>query len=214
MIIKYKPLILSIELLSNIILISINKNINIHYKEVIKENSTDELINFIHKMLIKNYIKAENINLIILNYGIYNYTNSKIISAIIQSISLSMKLPTIKISSSYTLALNVSKIEKKKYIIITHNENKNHISEEIYVKNKQLKILSNELIYIKKNNLYIKKNTKEINKNLHLYKNNKIIPNIYTFFFAKTKKIFNKFELPNKITPTYANKNFYSYYSE
>lgn len=214
MIIKYTPLILSIELLSNIILISINKSSHVHYKEIIKEQNTEELINLINDILIKNYIKIKNIDVIILNYGIQNYTNSKIISAIIQSVSLSIKIPTIKISLSYPLALNISNIEKKKYIIITTSENKNYISEEIYVKNKKLNLLSSEIIYKKKNKLFIKKNVNEKKKSLHLYKKNYIMPNIYTFFFMRIKKLFNNFELPNTVTPTYANKNFYSYYSE
>ncbi|HIH2763543.1 MAG TPA: hypothetical protein ACYCDB_01130 [Candidatus Azoamicus sp.] len=212
MIIKYNPLILSIELLSHIILISINKNTYINYKEIIKEKNTEDVINLINEILTKNFIILKNLDIIILNYGIQNYTNSKIISAIIQSISLSIKIPTIKLSLSTALALNISKLTKKKYIII-NKENESYINEEIYIKNINIHLLSNDIIYKKYNKSYINKNSKEINKNLNLYKQKKIIPHIYTYFFIKKKKLFNKFELPNKIIPTYTNKNFYSYYS-
>ncbi|HIH2762590.1 MAG TPA: hypothetical protein ACYCC7_00970 [Candidatus Azoamicus sp. MARI] len=147
MIIKYKPLILSIELLSNIILISLKKNIYIHYKEIIKDKNTEDVINLINDMLIKNFIILKNIDVVLLNYGLNTYTNSKTISAIMQSISLSIKLPIIKISLSYPLALNISKIEKKKYIIIIKNENKTYISNEIYIKNKGINLFLNEIIY-------------------------------------------------------------------
>lgn len=214
MIIKYKPLILSIELLSNIILISLKKNIYIHYKEIIKDKNTEDVINLINDMLIKNFIILKNIDVVLLNYGLNTYTNSKTISAIMQSISLSIKLPIIKISLSYPLALNISKIEKKKYIIIIKNENKTYISNEIYIKNKGINLFLNEIIYKNDNKFYIKKNIKELKKSLNMYKNINMIPHIYTYFFIKTKKLFNKFDFPNKITPHYINKNFYSYYSE
>lgn len=215
MIIKYTPLILSIELLSNIILISLNKNTYINYKEIIKEKNTEDVINLINEIVTKNFIILKNLDIIILNYGIQNYTNSKIISALIQSLSLTIKIPAIKISLSYALALNISKIEKKKYIILTHNENENYINDEIFfVKKKKITLIINDIMYKKNNKFYIKKNIKEIKKSLSLYKKTDIIPHVYTYFLIKIKKIFNSFEFPNKITPNYSNKNFYSYYSE
>lgn len=213
MIIKYKPLIISIELLSNIILVSINKENNIYYKEVIKEKNIEKLLNLINDITKKNYLNFKNIDLIILNFVIQDYTNSKVLSAAIQSIALSMKIPTIKISTSHVLALNLSKIEKNKYIII--NDEKYANIFEIYVNNgnNKINLISNEIIY-KKNYDILKKNAITIKKSLNIYKKNKILPNIYTYTFIKNKKMFNNFYLPNKIMPHFKNKNFYSYYIE
>lgn len=213
MIIKYKPLIISIELLSNIILISINKKNNIYYKEIIKEKNIEKLPTLLNDITKKNYLNFKNIDLITLNFIMQHYTNSKVISAVMQGISLSMKLPIIKISTSHTLALNLSKIEKNKYIIIN---DENYINTfEIYVNNSNDKInlISNEIIY-KKNYDILKKNVITIRKSLNIFKKSKILPNIYTYIFIKNKKMFNKFSLPNKVIPHFKNKNFYSYYTE
>lgn len=214
MIKQYKPTILNIELLSNIISISINKNIYINFNEIIKKQNIEVIIELINYILVKNYIKKEALNLITLNYGIHNYTNSKIISAIIQSISLSLKIPTIKISLSYDLALNISNLKKKKYTVITNIINEKYISQEIYINKQWIKIISKNLLNKRKNNIIVKYDTKEIIKNINIYRNRKILPSIYAFLFINKKKIFNKFEPPSKIIPSYINKNFYSYYSK
>lgn len=210
---KYNLNIIYIEIISDIISITINKKNYISFNEIIKKENSENIIEFIYEILKKNYIKEKNIDLIVLNYCIYNYTNSKIISIIIQSLSLTFKIPIIKITNSYDLAISISRINKKKYIIINNNINQTYLNQEIYINNykKTKLILKNSLKKIKNSNS-LKKNNNTIIKNIKIYKNKKIIPGIYTFLFMCKNQVLNKFELPNKIIPPYINKNSYSYY--
>lgn len=127
------PVLLSIENSSNLCSISISNGKYFYYKEILNKNiSSNFILSLIDDLFVESEFLPEKINAISISNGPGNFTNLKVMSSIVQSISSFFKIPIISVGSLSVIALEASYNYKAKYIFVTTDAKTNCIYYNIY----------------------------------------------------------------------------------
>lgn len=228
--VQFIPILLSIENSSNLYSISLSNGKYFYYIEILNKNiSSKYMLSLIDDLFIESGILPQKISAISFGIGPGNFTNLKISSSIIQSISIAWKIPVIKILSLKAIALEMSYMCKKKYIFVITDAKTNYAYYNVYeninyniksiffkiicglgdIKNINLKfddavvamnIPDNYVNIFRSNNSFV-----DIKKNIYPKA-------IYVDLLARKKMFMNKTILPSEIIPVYLKKDPYVKY--
>ncbi len=190
-------LVLSIEYFNNLFSISISEKKKIFYKEFYGPLlSSNYLLESVKKILIKNKLNYNKINIIIIGYINNSFTGNRIFYSMIQTLSIIHSIPFYQIKKNIKTsfykkkhAYFITKMKKKyKIFFISHNlffllYKKININNFIYIK---------RYCFIIKNDCYI---SKSIYINLiyeKIKKKKYILPNSTEINFTNEKNNINK----------------------
>ena len=131
---KNIPNILSIENSFSLCSVCVNKNKKLFYIERLNYNNSSKFIlNIINYVLIISKISIPDLNLISFGIGPGNFTNMRIITAVIQSLLLQYKIPVIKMSALETMAFEAFYKYGVSRVFVSLDSNINNIFYTIYV---------------------------------------------------------------------------------
>lgn len=140
-------LILSIDINSKILSISLSNKTFLFYKEIFGNFITSKYtLKIINKILIKNKLNYKNISIILISNENNNSTSIKIFFSILQILSIIHAIPLFKINKLNALAQEIFNIKKKKYIFIYKKADK--INLFFFNKNKYININKKNVIKI------------------------------------------------------------------
>ncbi|WDI78730.1 tRNA (adenosine(37)-N6)-threonylcarbamoyltransferase complex dimerization subunit type 1 TsaB [Candidatus Purcelliella pentastirinorum] len=141
--------ILSIDTSFNICSISLlkNNNINTIYKKT-KNNHAKFILFMINKILLKNNLKINKLNVIAINIGPGNFTSLRIGINVSQGLSLALGIPIVVMSSMLIIAEKVyKKYQKKKILVLIKAKiDKFYFASYVLDKYKKISLLGNEVI--------------------------------------------------------------------
>jgi len=223
-----KPIFLSIENSSELFSISIGNGSVFSYKEIKSKTITSEYILYIINDLLKNNkLLLKNIDFCVIGIGPGNLTGVRLVSSVLQGLSLGKTLPIIEISSLSAIALEVFLKYKKNKIFIIIDAKFNNIYYNLYsLKNNYLYYLSNCNSYVlinineisfSYNNIFTIANvskviTDKLNQFINI-QNKTVFPKAIYLDILARNKIFNK-EIKQliKVGAFNSAENFYQKY--
>ncbi|WP_187306477.1 tRNA (adenosine(37)-N6)-threonylcarbamoyltransferase complex dimerization subunit type 1 TsaB [Buchnera aphidicola] len=130
--------ILSIDGAFNVCSIALlNNGIQNQISQICNKNHLHILLPLIHQLLNKNNIKIQELNLIAFSRGPGNFTSIRIVTNIIQGLSLAYNIPIIGISTLKVIAEHYWKIKKNKKIIVCINANSSSVYLGKYIRSEQ-----------------------------------------------------------------------------
>lgn len=201
-------IILSIEQSQKILSISISNDLFLFYKEIHGDFvGTKHTLYFVNKILIKNKLNYKDISILIVNSNIEKLTSMKVFFSIMQTLAITHSIPLFQINSLDSIAYEIYKKNKKKYLFI-EDENFKFNMYFIY-KNTFMKISNNK--YFNVNLLYFNTDASIYFKyTTNMKVNNKIYSkSIYlTLFFNKDRNT-KIYIIPNSSNITYKENNKY-----
>lgn len=227
---QFIPILLSIENSSSLYSISLSNGHYFHYIEMLNKNiSSKYMLSLIDDLFIDSGIFARRINAISFGIGPGNFTNLKINASIIQSISTAWKIPVVKVLSLTAIALEMSRMCKKKYIFVITDAKTNYVYYNIYenvnynIKPIFLKIICGlgdiKNIKLKFDDVAVAMNVPDEYVNIFRSNNpfvdikKNVYPKaIYVDLLARKKMFMNKIVLPSEIIPLYLKKDPYMKY--
>ncbi len=221
-----KPFLLNLENSIDLSSILLNNESTIIYKEINKkQNNLKYTLNIIDILLKKNKISPEKIDGLSFGYGPGNFTNTRTLTSIVQSLALGWKLPIIKVSLLSIIALEALFLYNCKNIFVALKIDTHKIYCNSFLNGKiSLNEIEHKVKDINDTKLIRKKIigiTNISNENINILKRKnpfleikKIIhpKAIYLDSIARSKFCKNKIITPNKIKALYLKNNSYKKY--